>query len=107
LKDFSRTKEFGKALTFVQEKLPSDPSIINGPFGISVNGQKLKKGYQNLLKNLNDEDYGLETIRALIDETKELIKQGIDLDLVTMKSLTYLLTGRMNIEKKVRKYIRG
>lgn len=84
-------------------KTPPDQEI-KLPFGmtLSVKGGEFRKSIEQFLTHLQNDPL---LIRLVVDETKQLLKQGIDLDLVTDENLVALLAGRKAIKKALKKYL--
>jgi len=93
------TYKQGLTLMRKESKTPSD---VKAPFGISINGKEFMKDYRKVLTRLeNDPSY----FRLIIEETKQLIMEGIDLDFITIESLVGLLGLRKTIKKTLRKLL--
>jgi len=84
-------------------KTPSDREI-KLPFGmtLSVKGSEFRKSTEQFLTHLQSDPL---LIRLVVDETKQLLKEGIDLDLITDENLVALLAGRKAIKKALKKYL--
>lgn len=75
------------------------PQNIKAPFGIMINGEGFKKDYLRVLDKLNNPQY----IQLLVNETKQLIKKGINLDIISHDDLVSLL----GLRKEERKALKG
>ena len=76
------------------------PASIKIPFGLSINGEQFKEDY---LKTLGIAENNPSYILLMVEETKQLIKEGISLDSITNKSLIQILSLRKNMRKALKK----
>ena len=96
---------YRRAITLMQRKLKTPPDKqIELPFGmtLSVNGKQLRKGIEKLLTRLETDP---SFIRFLVEETKQLLMAGVDMDLITEENLVTLLAGRKNVQKMLKKLV--
>lgn len=84
-------------------KTPSNQEM-SLPFGIalSVKGSELKRDVERILMKMkNDPSF----ISLIVEETKQLITEGINLDLITDESLIALLALRKSVKKKLKRLL--
>ncbi len=69
--------------------MPED--VANLPLGINVNRSEYKKGIGLFLDNVKSKP---EVFKAIVEETKEVLAQGVDLDRIDIFTLVSLLMNR-------------
>jgi len=105
LKDYNFRREVSGAVILFKERLRKDPSTVEAPFGITINGNKMRNSYIGFLNKMAVHKSNLEVIKVMVKETEDLLKQGIDLDLVNVDTLLALLSTRRLVRKILKKYV--
>jgi len=97
-------KECESDLKSLKQSLEAPPDI-EAPFGIAINGKKLKADVEHLLEALE----GIKDpkfVFFLIGEIKELLRTGIDLDAINNHALVVLLSQKRSVKKRLRSFIK-
>lgn len=96
-------KECGYSLESLKQHLGVPPDI-EAPFGISINGEKMKADAERLLGAL----CMLEPKFAffLVEEVKELLRTGIDLDAIDNYALVVLLSQKRSVKKRLHSFLK-
>ena len=96
-------KECGYNLESLKDRLEVPPDI-EAPFGISINGKKMKADVERLLEAL----CMLEPKFAffLVGEVEGLLRSGIDLDAINNHALVVLLSQKRSVKKRLHSFIK-
>ena len=95
-------KRYRLTLSQMRQEAKAPPNIKT-PFGLSINGEQFKEDY---LKTLGIAENNPSYLLLMVEETKQLIKEGINLDSITNKSLIQILSLRKNIRKALKKSLK-
>jgi len=69
---------------------------IKEPFGISINGNQFRKDARKVLRHMRKD---VSFFKLLVEETEQLTRKGINLDVITIEELVGLLAARKSFKK--------
>ena len=97
LDDSEVINHHAKTLANFKVGFNSEKKFIEGPLGISVNKEKFRKDVEQVLNTMKAK--GPDVIKIMVKVVEQLIKQGINLDLVSIETLWGLMSQRKEMQK--------
>jgi len=92
---------YREAFSLMKTRLKT-PKDIHAPFGISINGKEFRRDTEGVLTKLEKD---ASFFYFIAQETKQLLSEGIDLDVINDEALVWLLASRDSVKKRLRKLL--
>ena len=90
---------YTQTLSSMRKELKTPPDV-EAPLGISINGARFRKDYEKLLTIIESNP---QLVDLLVKESKQLIRGGVDFDLITNETLVGLLSLKKTMRKALEK----